>query len=58
MSNKEIFASYLEETAMEIRAFPMTKEYLDDMYTSMQEVARNFYQTEYKNPSYLTIVKD
>lgn len=35
IENKNIFASYLEETAAEIRAFKLCREYLDDMGSSL-----------------------
>ena len=49
MKNKEQFAFYLEELAAEIRAFPLTQAYLDDMYGSLRERAKKFYDAEYEN---------
>jgi hypothetical protein len=49
MKNKEQFAFYLEEMAAEIRAFTLTKAYLDDMYPSLREAAKQFYNNEYEN---------
>lgn len=45
MINKEIFCSYLEETACELRAFPLTTEYLHDVEMSMREALKDFIST-------------
>jgi len=41
--NKEHFASYLEETAAEIRALAMTPAYLDDMCASLFDATKEFW---------------
>ncbi len=42
MHDKESFASYLEETAAEIRAFKLCREYLDDMGSSLIKHVTSF----------------
>jgi hypothetical protein len=44
--NKEYFALYLEDLAAEIRMFPLTQGYLDDVYESLIELAKRFYYAE------------
>lgn len=41
---KQNFASYLEETADEIRLFPLTKAYLDDMCSSLIRHTNEFWE--------------
>lgn len=56
MTNKEIFCSYLEETAAELRGFACTKSYLDDVCSSLI-VATNQFWREQEEENALKVVK-
>ncbi len=57
MNTKEIFASYLEETAAEIRAFTMCREYLDDIGASLIKHTRDFCNEEHEKISEANSIK-
>lgn len=48
MTSKEVFASYLEELAQEIRAFELNKTMLEEIYHSLKDFTEEFYKTEYE----------
>lgn len=49
--NTENFTDYLEELAAELRAFTLTKAYLDDVYPTLLDFAKQFYDEAYENAS-------
>ena len=55
MDYKEIFCSYLEETAYELRALPNTKAYIDEVCECLIEFTKDFQEKSYTNSQLKTV---